>query len=370
LPVLPPWLDYTVEIAGITLTSSNGLQHISGRGMPKAGNSAHEKSDPRSASSPEILASAVRADQGAEYLRVQLHFISPRLFYARQQTRTYLFGGLITIAALAALVGFFSARRAFLRQHQLSELKSNFVSSVSHELRAPIASMRLLAESLQRGKVVEPARQADYFRFLVQECRRLSGLIENVLNFARIEQGRQEYEREPTDVLGLLQQTIKVMEPAAAEKQVHLALTLPAHSSDASPMTPMLDGPAIQQALVNLIDNALKHSAPGGTVTVGFEMQNPLELTGVAAGTALRIHVRDNGPGIPPEDHERIFERFYRRGSELRRETQGIGIGLSIVKHIAEAHGGRVTVESQVGQGSRFTLELPVAAIPPLPPPK
>ncbi|HXJ56650.1 MAG TPA: ATP-binding protein [Verrucomicrobiae bacterium] len=374
LPRLPAWLDYTVEIAGATFTNSNDMQSVSvrpSRGPApdetihrSGGNSEANRETP---ARPEILASAVRSEQGTEYLRVMLHFASPQLFYARQRTRTYLFGGLIGVAVLAALIGLFSARRAFLRQQQLGELKSNFVSSVSHELRAPIASMRLLAESLQRGTVSDPARQADYFRFLVQECRRLSALIENVLNFARIERGQKHYEFEPTDVVGLLQQTVKLMEPAATDKQVRLALDSDGDPSAGLKAPPLLDGPSIQQALVNLIDNALKHSPPQGTVTVGLRAATLPSSAGINGAPTvpggipcLSFFVQDHGPGIPAEDHERIFEQFYRRGSELRRETQGIGIGLSIVKHIAQAHAGRVLVESKIGQGSRFTLQLPL----------
>jgi len=106
----------------------------------------------------------------------------------------------------------------------------------------------------------------------------------------------------------------------------------------------------LQQALVNLIDNAVKHSPKGKTVTVGLE----------ATTTLVSLWVADNGAGIPEGEREKIFERFYRLGSELRRETQGVGIGLSIVKHIVEAHGGRVVVQSSLGWGSRFTLALPV----------
>ena len=126
----------------------------------------------------------------------------------------------------------------------------------------------------------------------------------------------------------------------------------------------MLDGQAIQQALVNLVDNALKHSSPGQPVTIGLAIAAPgpagaTPATVVAGSPALEVSVADHGPGIPLAERERIFDRFYRLGSELRRETQGIGIGLSIVKHIAEAHGGVVRLESTVGQGSRFTLVLP-----------
>ena len=233
---------------------------------------------------------------------------------------------------------------------------TNFVSSVSHELRSPIASVRLMAESLERGRVSEAAKQHEYFRFIVQECRRLSSLIENVLDFSRIEQGRKQYDFEPTDLVALTQQTVKLMETYAAERQVKLQLVLPMlpSSADAQPAPlipqPFADGKALQQTLVNLIDNALKHSPKGGTVTVGLEGQAP-----------IRLWVEDHGEGIPPAEHERIFERFYRRGSELRRQTQGVGIGLSIVKHIVEAHGGKVLVRSAPGQGSRFTIELPVS---------
>src|SRR5208337_4313095 len=147
------------------------------------------------------------------------------LLYAKQRQSQLIFSGLIAASALSALVGFVSARRAFHRQLQLGEMKSNFVSSVSHELRAPIASVRLMAENLEGGKIPEPRKQKEYFGFIVQECRRLSALIENVLDFSRIEQGRKQYEFEPTDVVALLRQTVALMQPNAAEKQVHLLLT-------------------------------------------------------------------------------------------------------------------------------------------------
>jgi len=116
-----------------------------------------------------------------------------------------------------------------------------------------------------------------------------------------------------------------------------------------------VDGRAIQQALVNLIDNAIKHSPKDAVVAVALE-----NSTLNSQPSTLNLSVSDNGPGIPASEHKKIFERFYRLGSELRRETQGVGIGLSIVKHVIEAHGGRVRVESEVGKGSRFTIELPV----------
>src|SRR5258708_4344998 len=216
-------------------------------------------------------------------------------------------------------------------------MKRNFVSSSSQELRAPIDSVRLMAESLERGKIADAPKQQEYFRFIGQECRRLSSLIENVLDFSRIEQGRKQYEFEPTDLRALLQQTVKLMEAYGFERQVSITLELPDRQPSTFDYQLSLDGRAIQQALINLLDNAIKHSPNGETVTVELNvLQKP-------NGQSVHISVQDSGPGIPPEEHEKIFERFYRLGSELRRETPGVGIGLSIVKHIVKAHGGGVT---------------------------
>jgi two-component system phosphate regulon sensor histidine kinase PhoR len=212
-------------------------------------------------------------------------------------------------------------------------------------LRAPIASVRLMAEGLERGRVQGEAKRQEYFRFIVQECRRLSSLIENVLDWSRIEQGRKQYEVESTDLAQLAEQTVKLMETGAREQQIEITFQL-----RGAPVPVEVDGKAIQQALINLIDNAIKHSPQGSGIQVGLEFES----------ARIQLWVEDRGEGIPATEHTRIFERFYRVGSELRRKTQGVGIGLSIVKHIVEAHGGRVRVRSALGEGSRFTIELPV----------
>ena len=317
---------------------------------------------------PAILASDTRAGGGAVALKVNVHLAQPQWLYARQQTRTRWFGALILAAAMTALGGLWAARKAFHRQRRLSQLKSDFVSSVSHELRAPIASVRLMAERLEHGRVKTEEKKHEYFRFIRQECQRLSSLIENVLDFSRLEQGRKQYEMEPVDPLELVRQTVQVMVPAASERQIQLVTQLPEALPEALNMSPSWDGRAVQQALVNLIDNALKHSPSGGRVTVGIELSDEApardrKSPGGASPGGIQLWVEDHGPGIPPAEQGRIFERFYRLGSELRRETPGVGIGLSIVKHVVEAHGGRVLVRSAVGQGSRFTLALPI--VPP-----
>jgi signal transduction histidine kinase len=296
---------------------------------------------------------------------LQLCLADPALLLASYWRHAWLLAGLVAASVFAALIGVVTSWRAFQRQLRLNELKSNFVSSVSHELRSPIASVRLMAESLERDKVAEAPKQHEYFHFIVQECRRLSSLIENVLDFSRIEQGRKQYDFEPTDLVALTRQTVTLMDTYAAERAVTLQLQLP----DSQPSTlipqPSADGKALQQALVNLIDNALKHSPKGETVIVGLQLewdQNIQHPTSDMQPQAARVllWVEDHGGGIPASEQEKIFERFYRPGSELRRETQGVGIGLSIVKHIVEAHGGRVLVRSAPGQGSRFTIELPL----------
>ncbi len=281
---------------------------------------------------------------------VRVLLSDPAALFAAQRQQQGLFAGMIVVTAGVAGFGLWQAQRAFRRQLALNEQKSNFVSSVSHELRAPLASLRLLAEGLASGRVKDPDKLREYAGFLVQETRRLGALVENVLDFARIEQGRKRYEFEPINVAQLITETIRLMEPLACERQVQLESILPAADGD---LTATWDGRAIQQALVNLLDNALKHAPEDTAVTVTLlPIGTPI--------TAFRLQVRDQGPGIPAEDQARIFERFYRRGSELRRETHGIGLGLSLVQHIVTSHGGTVAVDSEPGRGATFTLELPV----------
>ena len=320
----PAEFGLTAEIAGQTLRAPN---------LPRES---------------AAVASVTRNRDGKSLLTANVHIVDQTVFARRARSRLLWFASLIAAAALAASVGLVAAWRAFRRQQALAEMKTNFVSSVSHELRAPIASVRLLAEGLQRGVAGDGAKQQQYFGFIVQECRRLSALIENVLDFSRIERGRKLYEMELVDVSALVRQTAELMRAYAAERDVLIGAQVQdnvlAHA----------DGRAIQQALVNLVDNAIKHSPAGAQITIGLGV-NPA-INGHPG--AIELSVEDNGEGIPPEDHTRIFERFYRRGSELRRETHGVGIGLSIVKHIIEAHGGAIEVQSAVGKGSRFTIRL------------
>lgn len=242
-----------------------------------------------------------------------------------------------------AIVGLVLIQRLMVRERRLNELKSHFVASVSHELRAPVGSIRLMADALDGGKV-SPETAAGFHRLISREGNRLSNLIENVLDFARIEQGRKHWRFEPVDLPALVAGTVEVMKPVASEKRVALEVF-----HEAFDLEPVLDAAALQQALINLLDNAIKFSPPGGKIDVRLS----------ADEHHCRLAVRDHGPGVPATERTKIFQRFYRPGNELRRETQGTGIGLSLVKAIAEAHGGRVDLDSRPGHGSTFTLVLP-----------
>ena len=268
---------------------------------------------------------------------LRIYLADPALLFASYRRHALLLAGLVAASAFAALIGVFASWRAFQRQLLLNELKSNFVSSVSHELRAPIASVRLMAESLERGKVPEAAKQHEYFRFIVQECRRLSSLIENVLDFSRIEQGRKQYDFEPTDLVALTQQTVKLMETYAAERDVNLQLQL-APAPQPSTLNSQLpvyqlpaDGKALQQALVNLIDNALKHSPKGDTVMVGLEVQSPTskvqspksETGNQASEPATTHHV--SRFRAPSTSGSRTTEKAYRPPSTRRSSSASTG---------------------------------------------
>ena len=286
------------------------------------------------------------AVRSVDRLSLQVIIASPERLFAQQRRLTAWLATLLVSALAAALVAFWSMRQAVARERQLGRLKSDFVSSVSHELRAPVAAIRLMAENLESGAVPTEARRREYHRHLAEECRRLGALIDNVLDFARIEQDRKSYAFAETDVATLVCDALALMQPRAIQRRQELTLDLqPIEPS------PVCDGLAVRQALINLLDNAIKFSPEDTLIKVGAR---------TTGDRFWEITVRDEGPGIPDAEQEKIFERFYRLGSELRRETQGAGIGLSIVRHIAEAHGGRVELESEPGQGATFTLVLPM----------
>ncbi len=278
-------------------------------------------------------------------LRLEVIATRPELLEAgaRQQARWTL--GLLAFAIGLSAGGLGLIQRVVKREQRLNAMKSDFVASVSHELRAPVASIRLMADALEAGKIA-PTTVREFHQLISRESTRLSALIENVLDFSRLERGRRHWQFEECDPAMILLDCVRVMEPIAAEKQIVLTIT-----PGPADLTAMADAGAIRQALVNLLDNAIKFSPAASAVTI--------QLSVDATQGHWQVAITDEGPGIAAAEHQRIFERFHRLGSELRRETQGTGIGLSVVKAIAEAHQGGVSLRSQPGCGSTFTLSIP-----------
>jgi len=236
--------------------------------------------------------------------------------------------------------------RAVTHELELAKLKSDFVSTVSHEFRSPLTSIRQLAEMLQAGRVPSDERRQRYYDVLVEQSGRLSSLVTNILDIARIEEGRKEFEFETFNVGELVEEVVSTAEHQWRHEGfvIHADVERPLPSIEA-------DRASIAQAVSNLIDNAVKYSGDSREVHV----------RAFAADGQLTISVQDFGIGIKEEDLDRVFERFYRGGDELTRSVKGSGLGLTLVVQIVEAHNGTVHVESEVGQGSTFSITLPVS---------
>ncbi len=254
----------------------------------------------------------------------------------------------LTLSGLAAIVlvaGLGLALRTTTRELRLSRMKSDFLANVSHELRTPLASIRVFAEFLKLGRVGDGQKIREYGTFIDAESRRLSKLVENLLDFSRIESGQKRYVLQPMDLLPVIEETLVSFRVRAQQSGTPLVYEPP----DSPGLNVDLDPEAFSQALFNLLDNALKYS-PAGL---------PVELTVERQGHEVVVAVRDRGIGIPADEHAKVFDRFHRVGSSLVHDVKGSGLGLSIAKHIVEAHGGRLTLESAPGQGSLFRLHLP-----------
>ncbi|HSB62475.1 MAG TPA: HAMP domain-containing sensor histidine kinase, partial [Vicinamibacteria bacterium] len=258
-----------------------------------------------------------------------------------------VFTAALGVLLLVIVAGSAAAWRLVRRETEMARLKSDFVANVSHDLKTPLSVIRMFGETLEMARVTDEARRREYYRVITRESERLSRLIDNVLDFSRIESGRRRYDRVPTAVEPLVRETLEAFEyPLAQEAfkvEVRVAPGLP-------PV--VLDAEAVGQALANLVDNAIKYSGD----------EKVLAVEARVADGGLALTVSDRGVGVPPGERERIFEKFYRVGRSETQGRRGSGVGLALVRHVAEAHGGRVTVEGRPEGGSRFTLWLPLAA--------
>jgi signal transduction histidine kinase len=253
----------------------------------------------------------------------------------------------MALGALSLLIGagMIFAYRNVSSELALAKLKSDFVSNVSHELRTPLALIRLYAETLELGRISTAGKQQQYYEIIRKESERLTSLINNILDFSRIEAGKKEYSFRETDVADLVRSTLESyrfeIEQNGFEFEQKIDNNLP-------PLT--VDREAIARSLLNLVNNAVKYSA--GKKYLGVHLYR--------RGGNVNLEVEDHGIGIPPKEQLKIFEKFYRVGDPLVHNTKGSGLGLSLVRHIVLAHGGQVAVESAPGRGSKFIIILPL----------
>lgn len=287
------------------------------------------------------------AEKVSGHFDIAVSLRSPEAWKALLRQRYTWLGSLLAIAFLATAGALWAAWRAIQKQAALSALQADFLASVSHELRTPVASIGVLAERLVSGKgKVADEKSSQYHHFIARETKRLRALVDNILDFSRIEQGRKRYTLEPADLPKLVTETVELLRPRAEERSVTLETVI--NLSEAT-VTPDVDALALRQALVNLLDNAVKFSWEQSKVVTKL----------VSMGDSVQLSVTDQGPGIPASEQEKIFKRFYRVEQGLQRETRGAGIGLSIVKHIVEAHGARISVESFPNSDTTFTIIFP-----------
>ena len=255
--------------------------------------------------------------------------------------------GLSILAAALLSGGLVLVLRTAAREMKLSSMKSEFVSNVSHELRTPLASIRVFGEFLRLGRAKTPEKVSEYGEYIETESRRLTQLVNNILDFSRIESGGKSYRFEAIDVTDVLASTLRTFEMRLKHEGFEIE-----YDGPDDPLPPVLvDADALGQALHNLLDNAVKYSGQSRWVGVRLEQR----------GDEVVIGISDRGSGISSEEQRKIFERFHRASTGLVHDVRGSGLGLSIVRHVVEAHRGRVTLESRPGQGSCFSIHLPLA---------
>lgn len=269
---------------------------------------------------------------------------------ARDQLR---YGLLLSACLLTGLfLGAAFSFRAARREARLAFMKSSFVSNVSHEMKTPLATIQMFSETLEAGRVRDTAKLAEYHRVIHKESLRLGQMIEDVLDFARLENQSRKYHFSTTDPYPLLttlaQDFRSQVEHCGGSLEVALSDGLPRINADAK---------AVRQAVQNLLSNALKYSPDCKDIRLSANWD----------GRHLAISVEDQGIGIPGEEQQKIFEKFYRVDSGLVHNTKGAGLGLAMVQEIVKAHKGRIEVQSVAGKGSRFTLFFPLSTPGPLP---
>jgi two-component system phosphate regulon sensor histidine kinase PhoR len=260
--------------------------------------------------------------------------------------RDYVFGSLIVALVTTTVFGTAATLAVLYREARLAKLQTDFVNKVSHDLRTPLTSIRMFVETLQMGRLPDRERQQEALDIIASETERLSALITRLLDWARMEAGRRRYDRRAVAVGAIVDRALEALAPQLLHHPAEITCDVP----ESLPRVAG-DEDALVGALVDVLQNAHKYTGE----------EKRIAVTARAVEDSVAIRVADNGPGIPEPEQKRIFEKFYRAKDPLDRTIEGSGLGLAMVKHIMQAHGGKVSVESQPGAGATFTLTLPAA---------
>jgi signal transduction histidine kinase len=276
-----------------------------------------------------------------------------RIEVSTKQTRPFLFSGLIksyyfwTILAMMAILGFgiVITGRIIAHEKEILRMKSDFISSVSHEFKTPITSIKALTERLLEGSVKDQNRRSEYYSIISQDAESLSHLVANILDFSKMEEGKEQYQFEETNFIEWLEETIRNFFSRTTGRR----FVIHKPEKDTTPRI-KIDRNAMKLAINNLLDNAAKFSSEDSEIRIFHEKQE----------NKLMIKIMDDGIGVPKNEQAKIFEKFYRGRSAQNHSITGTGLGLTIVKKIIEDHGGEILVESEPGRGSAFTILLPI----------
>ncbi|MCJ7484763.1 MAG: HAMP domain-containing histidine kinase, partial [Candidatus Aminicenantes bacterium] len=245
--------------------------------------------------------------------------------------------------------GAFLIARTIAHEMEVLKIKSDFVASVSHEFKTPLTSIKALMERLVDGKVRDTDKMDQYFSIIAQDTDKLTRLVNNLLDFSKIEAGKKEYVLFDTDIVRIATEQVERFkkEQASSSPDMRLEITgeIPTLRADAD---------ALSRALANLLSNAVKFTPPGKAIRVGLSSD----------GENVVLEVEDEGIGIHPDELGRVFEKFFQGRNALSQTVTGTGLGLTLVKHIVEAHGGRILVESRPGLGSKFSMIFPLKSWP------
>ncbi len=254
--------------------------------------------------------------------------------------RSWAYGIALLLLLGAMLLGVLLILRDILREKRLSHLRSDFVSNVTHDLKTPLTSIHLFAESILLGRVESSSGRKEYLQIILSETERLKRIINNILDFSRQEKGRLEYRTENVNVTDLINSALGDLNYWLVEKNFTVQTQLEENIIIAA------DRDALKQVVINLLDNAIKYSGENREIHVRMKSDKK----------RISIDFVDKGIGIPPDQFETIFEKFYRVNNSIKEGAGGTGLGLTVVKEIMEAHHGEILVESKLNEGSKFTL--------------